>query len=436
MEKEKKGIKVKRITLFVIILFILFLTGNVFAALSGNNNIFFVIKDLVTEKNVEGKDELLIDRDESNIIKDLQVKDEEETQIENEEGKTNSDDENDFVINFSLEDKLNTIINVKDFENVDELEFDQKIYMFAKTIINYNYEMPLIKNGEKTTSDKLSFSKSEINSVLKEIIGSEIEEFSDIKKEYEYYIEEKAGNYITNPKDIGFTDPVERVKNVKKEEKNGIIYVTCDSFLSIALSDDGEYVSSYEFTVDSKDDIILSKKTVEKTYEEIKENLLDEDYFKVENIKDNRDGTYTLIGEIRTLYKLTDSEMKNILNTNIEVYGNSYSIIKGDDLYEYYLEDESGEHNRYGIKADDSGEYSVVGLAQISRVWKKTGEYKQITVSGDLVVDNEYSDVTMTAKELFEDIENSTVKPHFGSGLMFDFENGECKKITCVLTSI
>ena len=30
----------------------------------------------------------------------------------------------------------------------------------------------------------------------------------------EYYIEEKAGNYITNPKDIGFTDPVERVKNV------------------------------------------------------------------------------------------------------------------------------------------------------------------------------------------------------------------------------
>lgn len=436
MEKEKKGIKVKRITLFVIILFILFLTGNVFAALSGNNNIFFVIKDLVTEKNVEGKDELLTDRDESNIIKDLQVKDEEETQIENEEGKTNSDDENDFVINFSLEDKLNTIINVKDFENVDELEFDQKIYMFAKTIINYNYEMPLIKNGEKTTSDKLSFSKSEINSVLKEIIGSEIEEFSDIKKEYEYYIEEKAGNYITNPKDIGFTDPVERVKNVKKEEKNGIIYVTCDSFLSIASSDDGEYVSSYEFTVDSKDDIILSKKTVEKTYEEIKENLLDEDYFKVENIKDNRDGTYTLIGEIRTLYKLTDSEMKNILNTNIEVYGNSYSIIKGDDLYEYYLEDESGEHNRYGIKADDSGEYSVVGLAQISRVWKETGEYKQITVSGDLVVDNEYSDVTMTAKELFEDIENSTVKPHFGSGLMFDFENGECKKITCVLTSI
>lgn len=436
MEKEKKGIKVKRITLFVIILFILFLTGNVFAALSGNNNIFFVIKDLVTEKNVEGKDELLTDRDESNIIKDLQVKDEEETRIKNEEGKTNSDDENDFVINFSLEDKLNTIINVKDFENVDELEFDQKIYMFAKTIINYNYEMPLIKNGEKTTSDKLSFSKSEINSVLKEIIGSEIEEFSDIKKEYEYYIEEKAGNYITNPKDIGFTDPVERVKNVKKEEKNGIIYVTCDSFLSIALSDDGEYVSSYEFTVDSKDDIILSKKTVEKTYEEIKENLLDKDYFKVENIKDNRDGTYTLIGEIRTLYKLTDSEMKNILNTNIEVYGNSYSIIKGDDLYEYYLEDESGEHNRYGIKADDSGEYSVVGLAQISRVWKETGEYKQITVSGDLVVDNEYSDVTMTAKELFEDIENSTVKSHFGSGLMFDFENGECKKITCVLTSI
>ena len=59
----KLKVNKKKVSIILVIILSVFLTGNAFAALVGAPNIFFAIKDMVIKEEVSGEENLLVDRD-------------------------------------------------------------------------------------------------------------------------------------------------------------------------------------------------------------------------------------------------------------------------------------------------------------------------------------------------------------------------------------
>ena len=256
MEKEKKGFKVKRITFILIIVIIAFLAGNVFAALSGNNNLFFAIRDLFVEAEVEGKDELLVDRDETNLVgKDIEnEKDDEETEVDNLEEKNNIEynkEENDNAL--SIDDKLE-----KEYGEVKyRRETEASSGFFIKDGALYSGEVNIEETQSKVTG---------INGEVKYVVplDKQVNKTIALTKNNELYINIEENGLYGNSFEKILTD-YEIIEILEISGEDEFKFLTLDEKV---VNLDGKV--DFEFTTDVEDE---------------KENKIEDEVFTNEEIK-------------------------------------------------------------------------------------------------------------------------------------------------------
>lgn len=259
MEKEKKGFKVKRITFILIIVIIAFLAGNVFAALSGNNNLFFAIRDLFVEKEVEGKDELLVDRDETNLVeKEIEnEKDDEETEVDNLEEKNNIEynkEENDNAL--SIDDKLE-----KEYGEVNyRRETEASSGFFIKDGALYSGEVNIEETQRKTTG---------INGEVKYVVplDKQVNKTIALTKNNELYINIEENGLYGNSFEKILTD-YEIVEILEISGEDEFKFLTLDGKV---VNLDGTVDSELNDVEDEKENKIKDEVF---TNEEIKTSLL------------------------------------------------------------------------------------------------------------------------------------------------------------------
>ena len=171
-----------------------------------------------------------------------------------------------------------------------------------------------------------------------------------------------------------------------------------------------------------------------KKYKEITNNLGEDNAFYVTEVIDNGN-TYTLRGTIYTKYTLTNNEVEELFKKGtMEInHGNGvekYNVKKIEDVY--YLYSQKDNIQSYLLDKKDSNTYYILRLAQMSDVWKLTNEQREITVDANIMIENGYSDMSIsTVKEYFKDfkkreaIENDYPITSYN----FEFKDGKCVKI-------
>ena len=171
-----------------------------------------------------------------------------------------------------------------------------------------------------------------------------------------------------------------------------------------------------------------------KRYSEITDNLGENNAFYVTEAINNG-SSYTLKGAIYTKYTLTKDEVEEIFRKGtMEInHGDKvekYNVKKIEDVY--YLYEQKNNNQSYMIEKKDDNIYFIKRLAQMSDVWKLTNEQREITVDANIMVENGYSEMSISnAKEYFKDfkkreaIENDYPTTSFN----FEFKDGKCIKI-------
>lgn len=220
MEKEKKGFKIKRITFIVIIFVMLILAGNVFAALSGKNNLFFAIRDLVVEKEVECKDDILVDRDETDLVEKSESKDDETTELEDKD------------------ESLNIVLSKKDEE-------------YAKNIIKTYYKL---------------LSKKEIETVsIFEELDLRVDMTQDLKEYTPENYKEHPENYMwTGIKYSDFNNKMGNYMNDKIMKEKFSEYVEYEEYLYCEENTNWE---NLEYEVETFELVFVSNDQNECTYD-------------------------------------------------------------------------------------------------------------------------------------------------------------------------
>ena len=177
----------------------------------------------------------------------------------------------------------------------------------------------------------------------------------------------------------------------------------------------------------------------EDKYKDITKELSGIDVFYVTNvIKINND--YTLEGVLYKEYTFTKNELDSIVSKGkILLDGKNFTIksIKDKDMPNavYVLSD----GYTYIEREEDSNKYYLFRTSQISYVWKKSSEFRKITISGDTIIEDEYTEDKTTVDTEFDgwkspdEIENNTMP---SPAYRFEFKNGKCSKIFRATTSI
>ena len=174
-------------------------------------------------------------------------------------------------------------------------------------------------------------------------------------------------------------------------------------------------------------------------YKEITKKLSGIDVFFVTNVIKNNNN-YTLKGVIYTEYTLTKNELDNIVSRGkILLDGKKYTLKSIKDKYMpnaiYVLSD----GYTYIEKKEDSKGYYLYRSTQISDVWKKSNEFRKITISGDTIIEDQYTEDKTNVDSEFDgwkskdEIENNTMP---SPAYRFEFKNGKCSKIIRATTSI
>ena len=188
-------------------------------------------------------------------------------------------------------------------------------------------------------------------------------------------------------------------------------------------------------------------------YIEITSNLNDDDIFFITNANQNGDGTYTLKGVLYTKFTLTKSELEDAVKNGTYKYYNQYGTnpryvnykVKKDYIDQYsskpddyaFIGKFQGEErvNYIAVKKDDNT-YYIQNTTEMKHEWKLTNNYRKITISGDIDVENEY-DENYKAKTYFNDFKDKTAieESHPSNCFTFVFENGKCSKMYEYITS-
>ena len=174
-------------------------------------------------------------------------------------------------------------------------------------------------------------------------------------------------------------------------------------------------------------------------YSEITEELKGIDVLYVTDAIKNGNN-YTLKGVIYTQYTLTDEECSSIVNKGSMVIDNeTYTVKNSDSSNEYDLFRPNNQYPLYKIKESTSSGYYLECQAQIYNVWKLTDQYKQITVSGNTKVLDEYNE-NLTVEDLFSNYASSnpldTTSPDASKTFKFKFENGKCTEVINAMTAV
>ena len=163
--------------------------------------------------------------------------------------------------------------------------------------------------------------------------------------------------------------------------------------------------------------------------------------FYVTDTVKNSDGSYTLKGVIYTKLTLSKTELENAVKNGSYKYFNqygtdpeyvNYSVKKNYEGHDYAFIGKFKNEDRlcfYATKKD-SNTYYIQNDTEFGDEWKLTDNYKKITVSGDVVVENDYD--SSKVKNYFNNFENKTTSEtnsHPSPCYTFEFSNGKCTKI-------
>ena len=187
--------------------------------------------------------------------------------------------------------------------------------------------------------------------------------------------------------------------------------------------------------------------TVQDKYTEITSKLNEDDLFYATDAVKNSDGSYTLKGVLYTKFTLSKTELENAVKNGSYKYLNQYGT---DPEYVNYTVKKNYQEDMSDIKYDyafigkfknedrlcfyatkkDSNTYYIQNTTEFGDEWKLTDNYKKITVSGDVVIENDYD--SSKVKNHFNNFENRTASEtnsHPSPCYTFEFSNGKCTKI-------
>lgn len=181
--------------------------------------------------------------------------------------------------------------------------------------------------------------------------------------------------------------------------------------------------------------------TVQDKYTEITSKLNEDDLFYATNVVKNSDDSYTLNGVLYTKFTLSKTELENAVKNGSYKYLNqfgtdpeyvNYTVKKNYEGHDYAFIGKFKNEDRlcfYATKKD-SNTYYIQNDTEFGDEWKLTDNYKKITVSGDIVVENDY-DRSKVKNHFnnFEDRTASETNSHPSPCYTFEFSNGKCTKI-------
>lgn len=174
--------------------------------------------------------------------------------------------------------------------------------------------------------------------------------------------------------------------------------------------------------------------------------LKEGEVFFVTDVIKNEENLYTLKGVIYTKYIISEAELGNILEQGkMQVNNVEYKIIKNEgeinlDAVEYCLCETNNEDVRYILEKINSDEYYLKSNATITDCYKLTDKYIQVSVKGDVTVNDEVDRKIKTVEEVFGNYENATpvqqTFPDAKNTFTFKYEDGNVKEVTNVLTNM
>lgn len=250
-KKRSRGIyKFKKLMAVAASLVIVVVASNVYARTQGYDNIFFLIKDLVTPKEEKNSEEIFADRDIIISYKYLQITDNVEMQINEIQIKDNKaklyllvkekDKNSDTPFKYKVYNEQNEVM----YDAQSNKKENETIYTEVLELTNYN---------DNTNELKLEIYNKDKNLIKTVIINLE-------KKTIEARTENRAVQRISQIELNKFlkkeTEKIYSAKELK--DKEIIILETYDIYYN-----DGKYVAKYLFMMPSEEE--FEKDTVEDT---------------------------------------------------------------------------------------------------------------------------------------------------------------------------
>ena len=202
----------KKTSLIIVLILLVFLTGNAFAALAGIPNIFFAIKDMVVQEEVKGEEDLLSDRDITISYSPIKIKEGLEIQVNRiliEEGKSTL-----FVTLQNKNEKDEQLgINVYDLlenNNINDVLSEDKFLIKSGTKKSYGLELSKkVSTDEKLKLEIIIGGKSVGRNIIVDLASKEIviEGTEEVKKISEVELKEYLGCFsILNDKTLKMND--------------------------------------------------------------------------------------------------------------------------------------------------------------------------------------------------------------------------------------
>lgn len=306
------------------------------------------------------------------------------------------------------QDIINNGTNNSNIDNVNENEENIKAILVNGNSWKPTVAYDLMENKETTLFDVYG---SSIH------YGCTLNFFEDgtFAKNIGSYAENYTGKYSVdvNNSTIHFTFETGMKMDGSYQYENGEV-------ISIDIIEDYE-VFKYRVTLtrenaESEKEVPGVNNNVSSIYTEITEQLQPLEAFHVTNVIEN-EGTYTLQGVIYTHYTLNDSEFEKIKSDgSLRLDGQEYDLkalnyVMGEERVVYGLYSEGSMSPMFLIIKDSSGNYYIEFQAQLTDVYKRTDNYKQITISKDakcvdMMMGDTYPDGTLyTAEKEFSNFE-------------------------------
>ena len=250
-------------------------------------------------------------------------------------------------------------------------------------------------------------------------------------------------NNVTNTENVILGENVNAINNNSNKEKS-FSESEIEENDEDELDDKNENVTETTTTTTTSNTITDSNNNKTNNtikYAEITNELEGKDVLYVTEVE-KINGEYTLKGVIYTEYTLSKSELDNIVSKGkIKLNGKEYTLKKVENKEELIANSiyELSDGYTYIAKKENSNLYYLYSVTQISNVWKLTNNYRQIKVSGDLIVVDEYTDEKTTVKKEFNNLKNSQkakYETNPSPAYKFEFKNGKCTEIIRATTII
>ncbi|MBR3614438.1 MAG: hypothetical protein IKL55_04605 [Clostridia bacterium] len=254
---KEKNTKKKKIMTIITVMVVLFLGVNTFAATQGYNNIFFIIRNLVSPEVVESKDKILLDRDitisyqpikisnDLNIqINKIIVEDEEATLYLDVTNNSNVKQIANYVV-YDITDGKKELIGNQMASKIIEGRYVEKIELvnFLNTTKVLQLEI-FDENNNKISSLEINLDKKEINILT--VAQEEIEKISEVElkeflsnclkmRYYDFHIAltDNPTNYYYNELKIEMALKILG----KKEEKQEVVHKVIEEFSGESINE-------------------------------------------------------------------------------------------------------------------------------------------------------------------------------------------------------